>query len=292
MPELPEVETVRAGLAAHINQSRIGEVEVLRTRSIRQHVFGEKDFVKRLRGSQISHVSRRGKFLWMPLVEDSQSISDSALVVHLGMSGQVLLVPSDAPFEKQLRVRIELLNSPYEMRFVDQRMFGGMHIDDLVAIDHDQHVPYSVTHIARDALDPLLDIKAVVASIRRRTAGIKSVLLNQNIMSGVGNIYADEALWRSKLHYATPSNRLSAARVHELITHTQEIMRAAVEAGGTSFDDLYVNVNGESGWFDLTLAAYGQEGQPCPRCGRQIVREAWSNRSSHRCPRCQPKPRA
>lgn len=291
MPELPEVETVRAGLAAHVTKSHIGEVEVLKSRSIRQHTFGEQDFVKRLQGSEISHVSRRGKYLWLPLREKSQTTPDDALVIHLGMSGQVLLVPTGSPCEKQLRVRIELTNSPYEMRFVDQRMFGGMHIDDLVEIDQHQHIPQSVSHIARDALDPLLDLKTVVASIRRRSAGIKSVLLNQQVMSGVGNIYADEALWRSKLHYATPCNRLSPTRINELIGHTQEIMRAAVEAGGTSFDDLYVNVNGESGWFDLTLAAYGQEGQECPRCGRQIVREAWSNRSSHRCPRCQPKPR-
>jgi formamidopyrimidine-DNA glycosylase len=294
MPELPEVETVRAGLAAHINDAVIGEVEVLRTRSIRQHVFGEQDFRQRLRGKKIANVSRRGKFLWMPLQDVETSIdfkADEALVVHLGMSGQVLLVEPASDPEKQLRVRLELIGAPFEIRFVDQRMFGGLHIDQLITVDHEPRVPQSVAHIARDALDPLLDVDAVVASIRRRTAGIKSLLLNQEIMSGIGNIYADEALWRSKLHYATPGLRLGAARLRQLVAHSQEIMRAATEAGGTSFDDLYVNVNGESGWFDVTLAAYGQEGLPCPRCGRPIVREAWSNRSSHRCPRCQPRPR-
>jgi formamidopyrimidine-DNA glycosylase len=294
MPELPEVETVRAGLAAHINNAVVGKVEVLRDRSIRQHVFGELDFLQRLRGKKIAHVSRRGKFLWMPLLDTAavaSSIPDEALVVHLGMSGQVLLVQPTSDREKQLRVRLELVGAPFEIRFVDQRMFGGMHIDELVSVEHQQRIPQSVAHIGRDALDPLLDVDSVVASIRRRTAGIKSVLLNQEIMSGVGNIYADEALWRSKLHYATPSHRLSAPRVRELITHSQEIMLSAIEAGGTSFDELYVNVNGESGWFDRTLDAYGQEGLPCARCGRPIVREAWSNRSSHRCPRCQPRPR-
>jgi formamidopyrimidine-DNA glycosylase len=171
-------------------------------------------------------------------------------------------------------------------------MFGGLHLDELVTIDRGQRLPTSVTHIARDVLDPDLDEPAVIADIRRRASGIKSVLLNQQIISGIGNIYADEALWLSKLNYLMPASRLSRAQVAGLLSNVRAVMEAALKAGGTSFDDLYVGVNGESGWFDLSLNAYGQEGLPCPRCGRPIVRESWANRSSHRCPRCQPKPRA
>jgi formamidopyrimidine-DNA glycosylase len=207
------------------------------------------------------------------------------------MSGQALLVAPDEPAERHLRVRLELDRSDIEIRYVDQRMFGGLHVDELVPVDHDQRVPESVVHIARDVLDPLLDESALIADIRRRNSPIKNVMLNQQIVSGIGNIYADEALWLSKLHYLTPASRLKPATVAQLLANVRQVMTAALAAGGTSFDDLYVGVNGESGWFDLSLNAYGQEGLPCPRCGRPIVRESWANRSSHRCPRCQPKPR-
>ncbi|MEN9710453.1 MAG: bifunctional DNA-formamidopyrimidine glycosylase/DNA-(apurinic or apyrimidinic site) lyase, partial [Actinomycetota bacterium] len=236
---------------------------------------------------EIECVSRRGKFLWLPLGE-----SDESLNIHLGMSGQALLVVPDAPDERHLRVRLELDRDDIELRYVDQRMFGGLHLDELVTIDRGQRLPTSVTHIARDVLDPDLDEPAVIADIRRRASGIKSVLLNQQIISGIGNIYADEALWLSKLNYLMPAGRLSRAQVAGLLSNVRAVMESALKAGGTSFDDLYVGVNGESGWFDLSLNAYGQEGLPCPRCGRPIVRESWANRSSHRCPRCQPKPRA
>ena len=289
MPELPEVETVRAGLAEHVTGNSFTNVEVLNSRSIRQHLAGKRDFQKSLEEHEIRCVSRRGKFLWLPLLKDGDDTS-RALVMHLGMSGQALLVPKEAEDESQLRVRFVLDRDDVELRFVDQRMFGGVHVDSLEEIDG-EWLPSSATHIARDALDPKLDIDQVVAKYRKRSAGVKSLLLNQEIMSGVGNIYADEALWLSKVHYLTPGNKLRTKDWLNLIQHVQNVMRAAVAAGGTSFDDLYVNTNGESGWFEIELNAYGQEGEPCRRCGRPIVREAWSNRSSHRCPRCQPKPR-
>lgn len=286
MPELPEVETVRAGLSEHITGTSVRSVTVMHPRLTRQHVRGPRDFENRLKGQTFECVSRRGKFLWLPLCD-----SDEALVMHLGMSGQALLVPPKATDESHLRIRFRLERSDIELRYVDQRMFGGAHVDHLKDVEAGQRVPQSVLHIARDALDPLLDVDSLVANIRRRSAGIKQLLLNQEIVSGIGNIYADEALWASRVHYLTPGNRLSRQKVQELLTAVQSVMRAAVTAGGTSFDDLYVGVNGESGWFDVSLNAYGQEGEPCPRCGRAIVRESWANRSSFRCPRCQPRPR-
>lgn len=290
MPELPEVETVRAGLSTHITGNSFTSIDVFNTRSIRQHVGGGKDFAKQLLDTSIRCVSRRGKFLWMPLLADGEE-SDRALVMHLGMSGQALLVPRDAENESQLRVKFGLNRDDIELRFVDQRMFGGVHVDYLVQVD-DEALPQSALHIARDALDPRIDVDAVIAKYRKRTAGVKSLLLNQELMSGVGNIYADEALWLSKIHYETPGQRLSAKQWRELIGNVQDVMRKAVMAGGTSFDDLYVSVNGESGWFEVSLNAYGQENEPCRRCGRPIVREAWSNRSSFRCPSCQRRPRS
>jgi formamidopyrimidine-DNA glycosylase len=290
MPELPEVETVRAGLATHITGNAFTSIDVLNSRSIRQHLGGHKDFEKQLVGMSIRCVSRRGKFLWMPLLESGDE-TDRALVMHLGMSGQALLVPRMSADETQLRVKFGLDREDIELRFVDQRMFGGVHVDHLVQVD-EEALPQSALHIARDALDPRLDIDAVIAKYRKRSAGVKSLLLNQELMSGVGNIYADEALWLSKIHYATPGERLSAKQWRELIGHVQAVMREAVKAGGTSFDDLYVSVNGESGWFEVSLNAYGQENEPCGRCGRPIVREAWSNRSSFRCPSCQRRPRS
>ncbi len=289
MPELPEVETVRSGLAAHITGQTFTRVKVHQERSVRAHVGGAKDFEAQLKNTTINCVSRRGKYLWIPLSVNGEDI-DRALVMHLGMSGQALLVDPKSDAEKQLRVQFTLDRDDLELRFVDQRMFGGVHVDELVEVG-EELLPQSALHIARDALDPKLDVEEVIARYRKRSAGVKSLLLNQEIMSGVGNIYADEALWLSGVHYLTPGSRLSARAWQELVGNVQTVMAAAVKVGGTSFDDLYVSVNGESGWFEVSLNAYGQEGEPCPRCGRPIVREAWSNRSSFRCPSCQRRPR-
>ena len=283
MPELPEVETVRRGLAP-VGGLRVASVKVLKPRAVREHIAGPKDFAKRLVGQTLLHISRRGKFLWAPTDQDE------ALVVHLGMTGQTLLHPVGATPSSQTRVVIGFEDSDLELHFVDQRMFGGMLVDELVW-HGDERLPVRASHIARDLLDPRLDLDAVVGRIRARQAGIKSLLLNQEIVSGFGNIYADEALWATRTHYLRPGNRLSRSQVRELLAAGQEVMGKALKAGGTSFDSLYVNVNGESGWFQVDLNAYGQEGEPCARCGRPIVREHWSNRSSFRCPRCQPKPR-
>lgn len=287
MPELPEVETVRSGLAEKIIGCTIESVKVFENRSIRQHEFGKKDFQSQLQNNKIIAANRRGKFMWLQLANHGR---DDALVIHLGMSGQVL-IHKVAELEKHARVVFELSgkrNQKTQMRFVDQRMFGGMFLDSLIETQAGDLLPSRVSHIARDLFDPFVDDEQIVAEIRKRKAGIKSLLLNQAIVSGVGNIYADEALWQTRLHYLTPGNRLKVQQVQEILTALRQIMEKAIAAGGTSFDDQYVKVNGMSGWFEVELNAYGQEGQPCARCGREIVREAWANRSSHRCPRCQP----
>ncbi len=287
MPELPEVETVRSGLAANVLGATISDVKVFENRSIRQHDKGKKDFQSQLVGNKILSANRRGKFMWLQLQNENR---DDALVIHLGMSGQVLLHKT-SELEKHARVVFDLQgkrNKQLTMRFVDQRMFGGMFLDSLIQTPEGDFLPSRVTHIARDLFDPFVDDDKIVAEILKRKAGIKSLLLNQSIVSGVGNIYADEALWQTKLHYLTPGSRLKASQVSQTLSALREIMQKAIAAGGTSFDEQYVRVNGESGWFEVELNAYGQEGEPCARCGRQIVREAWANRSSHRCPRCQP----
>ncbi len=287
MPELPEVETVRSGLAAKILGATINDVKVFENRSIRQHDKGKRDFQAQLTGNKILAASRRGKFMWLQLENQNR---DDALIIHLGMSGQVL-IHKTKDVEKHARVVFNLTskqNKEVKMRFVDQRMFGGMFLDSLIETEEGDLLPSRVTHIARDLFDPYVDDEKIITEIMRRKAGVKSLLLNQSIVSGVGNIYADEALWQTKLHYLTPGSRLKAAQIRLTLDALREIMRKAIAAGGTSFDEQYVRVNGQSGWFEVELNAYGQEGQPCARCGREIVREAWANRSSHRCPRCQP----
>ena len=286
MPELPEVEVVRRGLAPYVTDRRIAAVQVLEPRSVRRHEAGPADLVAGLTGRRVRSVSRRGKYLWVTLDDDR------ALVVHLGMSGQLLLPDPGSADERHLRVRIVLEGADRELHFVDQRMFGGMHIDSLIEDGAGGRVPRAVAHIARDPLDPEFDDRDFSRRIRSRSSGIKRCLLDQGVVSGIGNIYADEALWRARLHYDVPGERLTGARVRELLTHVRDVMTDALAEGGTSFDSLYVNVNGESGWFDRSLHAYGREGEPCDRCGRPIVREPFMNRSSYRCPTCQRRPRA
>jgi formamidopyrimidine-DNA glycosylase len=223
--------------------------------------------------------------MWLSLDDDH------ALVTHLGMSGQVLVQPLDAEPEKHMRVRCTFTDGGRAMHFVDQRTFGGMAIEELVAVDHGQWVPKPVVHIARDPLDPFFEPESFVTGIRKKNTQVKRAILDQTLISGIGNIYADESLWRSKIHWATPTNRLTKVQATTLLKHATEVMAEALEQGGTSFDSLYVNVNGESGYFSRALNAYGREGEPCDRCGSIMLREAFANRSSFRCPRCQRKPR-
>ena len=345
MPELPEVETVRAGLADHSLGRPVQAVRVLDARSLRRHLPGPANFEAALTGRALRGAYRRGKYLWLTLSEPDGALADEALVVHLGMSGQLLVrdepggesdseSEARAAFDEQprhLRVALELgpagatrgaastsrESTGQRLLFVDQRIFGGMFLSPLVpdvpaavatnevAPDEmgqsevPEHflVPQAVKHIARDPLDEFFDPAAVRRKLLRTSSGIKKVLLDQSVISGVGNIYADEALWRARLHYAKPARTLSAAQTRDLLAAVTQVLRESLAAGGTSFDALYVNVLGESGYFERSLNAYGRAGEPCHRCaeaGRTslIVREPFQNRSSYRCPHCQRAPRS
>jgi len=284
VPELPEVEVVRAGLERHVTGRRIDAVEVLHPRPVRRDPRGSTGFVAALSGRRVEAVRRRGKYFWLALD------NGDALLGHLGMSGQMLVQPPGAPDERHLRVRFGLgpaLGPALELRFVDQRMFGGLLVSTGGA-----GLPLEIAHIARDPIDPDFDVEEVVRRVRRRTSGIKRQLLDQSLVSGVGNIYADEALWRSRIHGDRPGTGLSATRVRDLLGHVRAVIGDALQQGGTSFDALYVDVDGESGYFDRSLTAYGQAGRACPRCGTAIRRAAFMNRSSYFCPHCQPPPRA
>ncbi|MGZ5416574.1 MAG: bifunctional DNA-formamidopyrimidine glycosylase/DNA-(apurinic or apyrimidinic site) lyase [Nocardioides sp.] len=279
MPELPEVEVVRRGLEAHVVGRTIERVDVLHPRPVRRHLGGPADFAARLTGRRVEGARRRGQYLWLPLD------NGDALMGHLGMSGQMLVQPAAAPDERHLRVRLGL-DADYELRFVDQRMFGGLALSDGGA-----ELPSEIAHIARDPMDPEFDDDLFVARVRKKSSGIKRILLDQTVVSGVGNIYADEALWLARLHGDRPGQRLTRAQVVEVLAGVRQVMVSALDQGGTSFDALYVNVNGESGYFDRSLQAYGQEGRACRRCGTPVVRVSFMNRSSYFCPTCQPRPR-
>jgi DNA-formamidopyrimidine glycosylase len=348
MPELPEVETVRAGIADHSLGWPVRTVRVLDARSLRRHLPGPAHFEAALTGRALRGAYRRGKYLWLTLSEADGTLADEALVVHLGMSGQLLVrdepggdlgsesgsdsgndLQARAAFDEQprhLRVALELgpagatggaastnrACTGQRLLFVDQRIFGGMFLSPLVpdvpaAVAANEAaagevperflVPEAVKHIARDPLDEFFDPAAVRRKFLRTSSGIKKVLLDQSVISGVGNIYADEALWRARLHYAKPARTLSAAQTRELLEAVTQVLHESLAAGGTSFDALYVNVLGESGYFERSLNAYGRAGEPCHRCaeaGRTslMVREPFQNRSSYRCPHCQRAPRS
>jgi len=309
VPELPEVETVRDGLARHVLGRTVADVVVHRDYSVRRHEGGPADLVGRLRGRTFTEAVRRGKYCWLLLDEP-----DEALLVHLGMSGQLLVrdagwvsdqAAGSAPGHPHrgghphLRVRLTL-DDGSALDFVDQRTFGHLSVPDLVPTPDGGPgglgsaravLPVSVAHIARDLLDPGLDHTGLVGALRRRRTGLKRALLDQTLVSGIGNIYADEGLWRARLHYARPTATLRPAEAGRVLDGVAEVMRAALAAGGTSFDSLYVQVNGASGYFDRSLAVYGRADAPCPRCGTPVRRDAFMNRSSYLCPRCQPRPR-
>jgi formamidopyrimidine-DNA glycosylase len=275
MPELPEVETVRRGLQHLVTGYRITEALDLHPRALKPESIAP---LSTLNGANITGTNRRGKFMWLTLNRPY------VLVAHLGMSGQFLIHQKNLPKATHVRARFHLKKTmrTQELVFNDQRTFGWLSIEELT-----DNVPTSAQHIAPDPFDPLFDKAATVKNYLRRTIKIKTALLNQEIMSGVGNIYADETLWRAKVHPETITSELSAKKIAAIIDYATQVMSEAIEKGGTSFDDLYINVNGESGFFEQSLAAYGQEGEPCPRCGTPIKRITFGARSSHFCSRCQ-----
>jgi len=317
MPELPEVEVVRAGLAPAVTGAVISGVEVLDRRSLKRHDPTMGDFERLLTGARVAAAVRRGKFLWLPLdgatldsTSDDGSTGDGAtaaraIVGHLGMSGQMLLRSPDHPGDdRHARVRLHVDHPEHgELRvdFVDQRIFGSLAVDRMlptadgeiagfsatVTGEWARSIPSQVAHIARDPLDPAFSDAMFVAQLARRGTGIKRVLLDQGVVSGIGNIYADESLWAVRLHPEQPASSLSRRRANELLAAVRDVLGRALVEGGTSFDAQYVNVNGASGYFAHSLNAYGRAGEPCARCGSPIVRVPFMNRSSHFCPRCQ-----
>jgi formamidopyrimidine-DNA glycosylase len=294
MPELPEVEVVRRGLQDHVIGRRIRSADFFHPRVARRHLPGRVDLADRLRDNVVHAVERRGKYLW--LVLDAPGGHRQGLVVHLGMSGQLRVEEARAPRETHLHATFDFDDGGPQLRFIDQRTFGGMALAPLVpdrwVPPRCWGVPESIAHIAPDPLEPAFDKISVLTRLKSRHTAIKRLLLDQGLISGIGNIYADEALWRAQIHGLREAAALSKPALGRLIEHAREVMLEALREGGTSFDSLYVNVSGASGYFDRSLHAYGCEGQPCPRCGTLIRREHFMNRSSYFCPRCQPRPRS
>ncbi|HET6191880.1 MAG TPA: bifunctional DNA-formamidopyrimidine glycosylase/DNA-(apurinic or apyrimidinic site) lyase [Trebonia sp.] len=314
MPELPEVETVRAGLERHVVGRTVADVQVLHPRVVRRDLAGSAGFAAAMAGRTVKRAERRGKYLWLALDDDE------ALLAHLGMSGQLLVGDPDRPLSPHVRARFTFTDGGADLRFTDQRTFGHLMLCPLGGSDPPQTppahggtdsrawgapsppyppgrppvsplVPAPIAHIAPDPMEAAFDDGDFAARLTRRHTGVKRALLDQSLISGVGNIYADEALWHARLHWARPTETLKRGEVSRLLEAVREVLSEALRAGGTSFDTLYVNVNGESGYFDRSLQAYGREGEPCSRCGTPIRRDAFMNRSSYSCPHCQPRPR-
>jgi len=279
VPELPEVETVRRGLEHHVSGRAIDAVRVLHPRSVRRHLAGAADFEAALTGRSLGTVKRRGKYLWL-------SVGEDALLAHLGMSGQLLVGEPGRPLDPHVRIWFTFKDDGPDLRFTDQRTFGHM-----CFVPGGAELPGPIAHIAPDPFEPAFDPTELARRLRGKHTGVKRALLDQSLISGVGNIYADEALWRAGLHWARPTETLNGPEVSKLLAAVREVLGEALTAGGTSFDSLYVDVNGESGYFDRSLAVYGREGLPCPRCGSPIRRDPFMNRSAYSCPQCQPRPR-
>jgi formamidopyrimidine-DNA glycosylase len=288
VPELPEVEVVRRGLERWVAGRTIAAVEVHHPRAVRRHLEGADHFVAALTGRTLTAAHRRGKYLWLPVAEPEGAPAGRALVAHLGMSGQLLVEKPEEPDEVHLRARFRFTDGGRELRFVDQRTFGGLAVEEAAGGDD---IPPRLAHIAIDPLDPGFDADAFSAALRRRHTEVKRALLDQTLIGGVGNIYADESLWRARLHGARPTDKLTRAQVSDLLEGVRDVLSESLEQGGTSFDSLYVDVNGQSGYFSRHLAVYGQLDRPCPRCGTPVRRESFMNRSSYSCPQCQPRPR-
>ncbi|MGZ4546920.1 MAG: bifunctional DNA-formamidopyrimidine glycosylase/DNA-(apurinic or apyrimidinic site) lyase [Blastococcus sp.] len=287
MPELPEVEVVRRGLEQWVAGRTVATVEIHHPRAVRRPLEGVEHFIAALTGRTLTAAHRRGKYLWLPVAEADGAPSGRALVAHLGMSGQLLVEKPSAPDETHLRARFTFTDGGRQLRFVDQRTFGGLAVEE-----SDGTIPSRLAHIAIDPLDATFDEAAFTAALRRRHTEVKRALLDQTLIGGVGNIYADEALWRARLHGARPTDKLTRAQVAALLDGVRDVLGEALAQGGTSFDSLYVDVNGQSGYFSRFLAVYGQGDRPCPRCGTPIRRESFMNRSSYSCPTCQPRPRS
>lgn len=312
MPELPEVESVRRGLSAWltgstITRARVLDARILGTTSARD-VPTERvvSFERALAGVRIASVERRGKYMWMPLAggglaggSEVAEVGEWALAMHLGMSGQARIHEAEDPLHPHTRAVFDVAGpvGAAQLRFVDQRIFGHLGVERLVfgvAGVGATGTPGECRLVAESArgagLDPFEDgfsVPVVARSIASKNVAIKSALLDQRVVSGVGNIYADEALFEASVHPAARASRLRISQIERVLEAARDVMERALEVGGTSFDALYVNVNGESGYFERSLQVYGREGQPCVRCSTPITRVVLGGRSTHVCVRCQ-----
>jgi formamidopyrimidine-DNA glycosylase len=315
VPELPEVETVRAGIEKHVVGRTVATAAVLNPRAVRRDPAGPDGIAAAMAGRTFLRAERRGKYLWFtlgyapdgenrhhigratqpylpagrpPVPDVGSEDPTEALLAHLGMSGQLLVGDPDRPLSPHVRARFTFTDGGPDLRFTDQRTFGHLMMVPLVYPDDKSRVvPEPIRHIAPDPLEDAFDPTDFAARLARKKTQVKRALLDQSLISGIGNIYADEALWRAKLHWARPTDTLKRSEVSRLLDAVRDVLTEALKAGGTSFDALYVNVNGESGYFDRSLNAYGREGEPCGRCATPIRRESFMNRSSYSCPRCQ-----
>jgi len=294
MPELPEVETVARDLDRWVAGARIADARVSWERTIR-HPQPVERFVAEVSGSTIARVRRRAKTVLIHL-DDGRVVT-----VALRMTGALIVAPPATPDDPYARVVFQLADGR-QLRYRDVRKFGRIGLWEGGGLRARQgwriaegRAPYRVGDIfARHGPEPLsrsFSSKRFAERLRHRSGRLKSLLLDQSFVAGIGNIYADEALWRAQVHGEREAAALSKPALGRLIEHARDVMLEALGQGGTSFDALYVNVNGASGYFDRSLSSYGRDGRPCPRCGTLIRREAFMNRSSYSCPRCQPRPR-
>ena len=279
MPELPEVETVRRGIEAKVVGRKIISVEVGRERSVRR--VGREAVIHGLTGTTVTNARRRGKYLLCDLD------SGDEMMIHLRMSGRVLVEPVGTKRPTHTHVVLSLSERDGvsdEMWFVDPRTFGEVVVFDPA------YTAQVLPELVRLGVDPIcepFDSAILAGRLKGKRGAIKPLLLSQHVVAGIGNIYADESLWLAKLHYDKQASSIPKKKHLELIEIAAEVLRKAVAQGGTSFDEQYKNVNGESGYFSQSLNAYGMTGLPCKRCGTPIKREAWANRGSHFCPKCQ-----
>lgn len=307
MPELPEVESVRRGLSAWLTGSTITRAQVLDARILgttsARNVPAERvaSFERALAGVRVVSVERRGKYMWMPLVSgglagdgEAAEVGERALAMHLGMSGQARIHEADNPLHPHTRAVFDVAGPAgvAQLRFVDQRIFGHLGVERLVpgvagAAGERRLVAESARGAGLDPFEDGFSVPVVARAIARKNVAIKSALLDQRVVSGVGNIYADEALFEAGVHPATRASRLRISRIERVLEAARDVMARALEVGGTSFDALYVNVNGESGYFERSLQVYGREGQPCVRCSTPITRVVLGGRSTHVCVKCQ-----
>jgi formamidopyrimidine-DNA glycosylase len=283
MPELPEVETIVQGLRKSVVGKRIKAVQNDGCR-----VFDQRNFCKNLAGKKIKSVTRRGKFIVMELSENFY------LLIHLGMTGGLFHQKTDEPEDKHDHLILKFADSKTELRYNDQRKFGrirklktvnGKQITDNRKLTTDnRELIIDLSQLGPEPLEITADEFAKL--VGKRKGRIKTLLLNQNVIAGIGNIYSDEALFEARIHPLTPAHRISKPKLKDLHKAIQRILKKAILAGGSSVDS-YTNLEGERGFFQLEHKVYAREGLKCKRCGTKIKRIRITQRSTHFCPKCQ-----